>query len=368
VDFTANKVDLSRVLSRAASVVPSKPDRAIIGMVRIDVADGRVSARATDNFIGVSSSTTCSAKASGSIAIDARRAAEIVKSMPAGDVRVREFKGKIEISAGKSKFNVPCLDPEDCPPMPQPSASSRRARVEANELARVLTQGTYAMSADVSRPHMCGTLLEPRENDTLRVVSTDGLRMTYAETKREGELARMFLPDAGVHKLLALCESSKDATVEVASSGAMSFFTAGDVTLYVQLGDDKFPPYEKMLAASPSKHTVTIGTDALIEAIKRIDIMAKIEGDILLTFSEGQLSLSSEHDGAGDGEVIVDCDSTCSVKIAVHSKYLGASVAKLRDESAVVRLAGSRDPLHVSSERNECAALVMPMLLKSNQQ
>lgn len=363
MEFVCNRDTLGKLLARAASVAAVKSPNQALQCVIIDAGAEGVTVRATDCFLGVEARIKATVQHAGVCAVEARRAADIVKQLPAGDVTVKLTKTGVELRAGKNaRFKLPEFPPEQFPELPNSAEATSIASIEARELLRGLSQGSYAMlSHDDTRPQMQATLIESHEG-TLRFVSLDGNRLAMATVDVEAQKASLLLGFKAVGEVRKLAELDKDSMVEILQSGPDAFFKAGDVTLMVKTVDVPFPPYRKLLEATTTfQQSVTIRRDSALDVIRRVGLVAsadKTAGSVVLTFSEGRLTVSAGAAGS-DGEDVIDCDANFDLKLKLSPSYMADALSASADDELRLELHGERGPVVMRSvSSSDFAALI----------
>ena len=155
--------ELSKKMIAISSVVPGRTTMPILSMVLVNADDSAISFSATDLDISVTSKVAGKVDEPGSIAVPAKKIAEIVKSL-AGDEVTMEVEGeKLTIKCGKSRFSVNGRNAEDFPKMPR-QESSTEFEVQAPLLRKMIQKTIYAVSTDLTRPALCGVLWEVDKN------------------------------------------------------------------------------------------------------------------------------------------------------------------------------------------------------------
>ena len=249
--LTIQKKDFLRALSRTHSVADRKSSMPILSNVLLS-AEGQKTLRfaATDLYLSVTSSTQAEIKTGGTIAVAARTLFDIVKNLPEGEVSLQVVGNHaVEIRQGKVRFKIPGMPGQDFPSLPSPG-NAEFALLDAEEVGRLFALTHYSMSSDETRPHLAGALFEG-DGKAVRVVTTDGHRLSKAEAKRgEGKKLlnfNMLVPSKGVQELRKLIDEAKadkpkgeDAppvTFSVCTAGGNAFFKRDDVMLSVKLVD-----------------------------------------------------------------------------------------------------------------------------------
>lgn len=370
MDLLIAKPDLSRVLSRAASIAATKSPSAALKCVLLDAVDGRLTVRATNLLLGIEASCAAGVKTPGTVAVDARRASEIAKNMPAGEVRMRLVKDQLEVSSvgGKAKFRLATVAPDLFPALPD-SRDERTVSVTsiaAVDLARLIAQGSYAMANDETRPEQSATYFDV-EPTGVRVFSTDRLRMATAFAACPCTATKMLIPGRGVQELKKLADGAKDSCISIHTLGSNAFFSVGDLTLVVKLNDDVYPPMRKLgeTGLASVTHWVQLPRTQLIESIKRVALVPIEAGgkfSLVFTFSEGQLRISGA-EGANEGEDFVPCDSTVDLEMELPHAFMEAACSVTSDDDVRIGISTARAPLMVTGATSidECSGLVMPV-------
>jgi len=359
MDIVVHKNDLTRVLARAAGVV-EKASMQLLSMAYLDAAGDVLTVRATDLMIGAETSARAKVKEPGTICVPAKRAYDIVKSLPSGDVRMRVLKTHVEVSAGKSKLKLDCIPSDEYPTLPALPAGYAMVTVARADLSRCITQGSYAMLTDDSKPDQHGGQFE-LDGKSIRVVSAQSKYCAWADGDADGESPTMMIPFRSVGKVQSLCEGTKEEFVRIALFGSVAFFIAGNEILSCKTAEAKFPPYRKIVPES-SQVTVMLPRQETLDAVKRaIVAIDRAPGGAVLTFGEGTLTVSTEK--PGECEDTIDCDSLEELAITIDPKALQDVLQAVRDDSVKFGLNGPKGVIFVQTE--ECKALLMPMLGRS---
>jgi DNA polymerase-3 subunit beta len=359
MEFNISKNDLTRLLARASSSAAA--DRSPIPMLKnvvLDVSATAVTARGTDQYIGSETRTDAKVKTPGRIAVAGRLAAELAKSLPVGDVRVKLGKTHLEISHGKSKSKLPALSADEFPAFP--ASTGNGAQAKASDIARALDCGGHASAKDDTRPHIYGVLIEPgRGGKGVRVVSTDGQRMAWSEVESTGTVERMFVPQLAVVHLLKFCEAAKDADLGLTLSNGVLFVTAGGDSMHIKTGDVAFPPWDK-LVPSKSKHTIRFAKDLALDALRRVRIFAKDDmGHVKVTLVDGEMRFSVAVE-SGTSDETVDCDATCEMDFLVVGDLFSEAVSHFVDDDVTMKLNGDLDPILLTGS-GDYSAVIMPL-------
>lgn len=375
MELTIDKQQFLRGLARTHGVADRKSSMHILSNVLL-TAEGpdRLRLSATDLYLGVTAVVPASIKKGGTIAVSARTLFDIVKNLPDGEVSwSMSDSHAVELKCGKVRYRIPAMPGEDFPPLPNPGDADF-AHLDAGLLAELIALTHYSMSHDDTRPHLAGTLFEG-DGKVVRMVTTDGHRLSKAEQKAGGKGAMMnfsmLVPHKGIGELKRLLDDGKSAkgkdeaaTVGIATSGGNAFFMRDDLCLSVKLADENFPPYNKVIPSKQSR-TVIASRGPLVEALRRISLVANDKsGGVQLMIEPGMLRLQSQNPEVGEGSEEVDVDYAGeSLRIGFNARYLLDALSALPHDEVALELSGERDPGVVKpvGSDSDFIGVIMPM-------
>jgi len=379
MELTIEKQQFLRGLARTHGVADRKSSMHILSNVLLST-EGVDSLRlsATDLYLGVTAVVPAKIKKGGTIAVSARTLFDIVKNLPDGEVSwTLSDSHAVELSCGKVRYRIPAMPGEDFPPLPN-AGDAEFDELDASVLADLIALTQYSMSHDDTRPHLAGTLFEG-DGKVIRMVTTDGHRLSKAERKTTGKGAKskmmsfsMLVPHKGISELKRLLDEVKaakgkgdaQATIGIATAGGNAFFQREDLSLSVKLADEHFPPYDKVIPSKQSR-TVIAARGPLVEALRRISLVANDKsGGVQLMIEPGTLRLQSQNPDVGEGSEDVDVDYAGEgLRIGFNARYLLDALGALPYDEIALELSGERDPgvLKPVGNESEFIGVIMPM-------
>jgi DNA polymerase-3 subunit beta len=153
-------------------------------------------------------------------------------------------------------------------------------------------------------------LLLVLEGDQVRVVATDGHRLSYAArdiASQRGSRVEVILPRKAIHELARLLEDS-DEQAEVSVFGSQVRFRFGAIELVTKVIDGKFPDYTRVIPTSYQKH-IMVDRMLLLQALQRAGILAneKFHGvRWLITSNSLRISCTNNEQEEAQEELEVD--------------------------------------------------------------
>ena len=371
MELTIQKRDFLRGLARTHAVADRRSSMAMLSNILLQTeGTDRLRLSATDLYLGVSSVSPAQVQQTGSVAVAARKLFEIVKALPDGEITWRVGENhSASLEQGKIKYRIPGLPGDDFPPLPNPG-EAKFVSIEAGLLGELIQLTSYSMSSDDTRPHLAGTLFEA-DGKSVRMVTTDGHRLSKAESKLQGELElTMLVPHKGINELKRVIEDAKsnpdgdEVVVEIATAADNAFFRRPDLLLSVKLADEQFPPYSKVIPQQQSKRVVA-ARSKLMDSLKRISLVASDKGgSVQLHVDEGILRIQSQNPDVGEGMEEVDVDyAGDGIAIGFNARYLLEALSALTHDEVALELSGELDPgvIRPVGDGTDFVGVIMPM-------
>jgi DNA polymerase-3 subunit beta len=375
MELAVAKKELLKLLTRMQGVAERKSTMPVLSNVLLTV-DGPNALRlaATDLYLSVVGRVNAEVKKGGTVAVPAKDLLERVKMMPEGPIQIvtQDNATTVLKAAGSARrYTLRGMPGEDFPPLPTPAENAPTLSLDVDVVAQLIAKTYFSVSSDETRAHLNSALFE-WDGDLVRMVSTDGHRLSKMEVKVPGRQASatMLIPLKAILELRRLCEElaaeAKDKDkpqIAITQSGSSAFFQAGGTTFSVKLVEAQFPPYAQVIPQSSEKK-ISVPRSTFADALRAVSIAASERtGGVKLGIGNGTMRITSESPDSGEGsdEVPVDYDGA-PITIGFNAKYFLDVLGALEEEEIVLGLGGELDPAVVrpKSER-QFLAVVMPM-------
>lgn len=377
MEFVLNKRDFVKGLSRVQAVADKKSPMPILMNVLIAAdSSGNVRLAATDLLLSVTGTLRADVRKGGSVALPARHVFETVKALPDGEVTVSVAQNySARIRGGKRRFDLVGMPGEDFPSLPDVGRVPM-VQVPVDDLGDLIALTSFSMSTDDTRPHLAAALFE-MSGDILRMVTTDGHRLSKAERKIPGMSAsnKLLIPAKGIHELKRIVDEiraekgeKKDTgpvtlAVGAASSQGPVFFQRDGMTLSSKLVDAAFPSYEQVIPTSTDR-TAQMSRAGLLDALRAVSLVAADRtSGVKLQLSGTRVVVSSDNPDVGAGMDEIDAElSGADLTIGFNSKYLIDVLNALTTDRVALDLSGELDPGLVRPVgRDDFIGVIMPM-------
>ena len=383
MELTVAKKDLLKIVARMQGVAERKSTMPVLANVLLAV-DGPNALRlaATDLYLSLLGRVNADVSKPGSVAVSAKDLFERVKMMPDGPIVIATQDNAtttLKAAGSARRYTLRGMPGDDFPPLPQPAEGSPTLALEVDVLAELIAKTHFSISTDETRAHLNSALFE-WEGDTVRMVTTDGHRLSKVDVKVIGRQASatMLIPLKAIHELRRLCdemlaegpgngEKGKPELL-ITQSGSSAFFQGAGMTFSVNLVDAQFPPYSQVIPASSDK-IVRAPRNAFADALKAVSVAASERtGGVKLSLTKGSMRITSESPESGDGfdEIPVEYAGP-NMSIGFNAKYFLDVLASVTDDEVAISLSGELDPAVLrpagatTTSDRQFLAVVMPM-------
>ncbi|XVV03858.1 DNA polymerase III subunit beta [Actinosynnema sp. CA-248983] len=332
---------LADAVAWVARSLPSRPPVPVLGGVLLDAGaeDGSGEALTVSGF-DYEVSAQCGVPATiadgGKALVSGRLLADITKALPNHPVEIAVDGARMTISCGSARFSLPTMPVEDYPQLP--SMPQLVGELPGEVFGEAVNQVAVAAGRDDTLPMLTGVRLEIGEGK-LTLVATDRFRLAmrefeWAPNAELGEVA--VLVPAKTLNDAAKTLGASGAKVELslaANDGLLGLSGTGRRTT-TRLLDADFPKYRQLL---PTEHSAAavIEVDTLVQAIKRVSLVAERGTQVRLEFVDSVLRLSAGGDDEGSAEEELPVEYTGdSVTIAFNPTYLLEGLQAVRTPRA----------------------------------
>lgn len=324
--------------------------------VRAELVGDSLTLTGSDLDLTISIKITVAGESDGVSVIPARLATDIVKALQPGAVSFAAADESLSIAAGRSEFSIRLIAGDEFPQMVE--LGSESVSLASDQLAESLKQVVLAASSDDSRPILTGVLLAA-EADGLRLVATDSFRLAMRDVAGVSVLAEgqsVLIPSRALGELNRILGQGESVELKLGEREAS--FEVGDVRLVTRLIEGDFPNYRGLIPES-HPNLLTVSRAELLDALRRVKLLARESTPIRLEISEGNVELVAITQDVGTARESVEGkyegnDLTVAfnpqfllegIEVAAGDEITLATIDELKP--AVVRSVGSEDFLYL---------------------
>jgi DNA polymerase-3 subunit beta len=219
-----------------------------------------------------------------------------------------------------------------------------------------------AASTDEARPILTGVLLTA-ENGGLRMVATDSYRLAVrdlADHQVLGADQKVLVPGRALSELQRLVGGGEELTMRLGDRDAT--FEVGGTRLSTRLIEGEFPNYRQLIPAS-HPNTLTVEREPLLEAIRRVKILAKDATPVRLQMGGDTLRLTAITQDVGNASEELDATyEGTELTVAFNPDYFASGVEACSADSITLSTLDSLKPAVVRGVgHDDYLYLLMPV-------
>ena len=337
--FRVERDVLADAAAWVARSLPARPPVPVLGGVLIEGSTGEGGDKLTVSGFDYETSARVEFDATigdpGKVLVSGRLLADITRALPSKPVDMVVDGSRATINCGNSRFSLPIMPVEDYPQLP--SMPQRAGKIDANQLAGAVAQVAVAAGRDDTLPMLTGVRVEI-EGGRLTLAATDRFRLAVRELNWQPEdesiSTAVLIPAKTLAEVAKTLAGSGTVEIALSAGDGMLGMTGGGRRSTTRLLDAEFPRFRQLI---PTEHTTSAELEvaALVEAIKRVSLVADRVAQIRMEFGEEGLRLAAGGDDVGSAEEELPCMLDGNpLTIAFNPGYLLDSLGALHTARA----------------------------------
>jgi len=362
VKFRCDRDALSDALQTVQRGVSSRPGIPALTGVLIEASEGgELMLTTTDLEVSARLSIEVQVSEPGIALVPARLLGDTVKSLSDAPVDVETDQGQARIRCAAYEGTLRLLPAEDFPGLQEPSGT--RIIAEAGAFAEAVSQVGRGASRDEARPVLTGVLLEVSREGVV-MVATDSYRLAVRDliATADGE-ARAIVPERAMSEAGRAAAAAEKGSVEVFVDESQVSFRIGTLTLTSRLIEGEFPNYRQLL---PEAHEsrLTISRQHLLDAVRRVGLLARDTTPVRIEFNALGVKLSSSSPDLGQAVEAVEARYEGEdLTVAFNPQYLADGLTAATGETVRLDVRDGLKPGVLRGDADEFTYLVMPVRL-----
>jgi DNA polymerase-3 subunit beta len=284
---TVSQSQLARALSVVSRAVAPRSTLPITGHILLATKPGKLKLAATNLDLAIVTLIDAEVKEEGGMSVPARLFADLVSSLPDGQVELRRPKKtpELSVSAPRAEASVKGLDASEFPAI-DASDAVVLYRVPAAALRQAIDDVIFAAAKDQTRPQLSGLLLRA-EGTVLTVVGCDSFRLSVRRVALTapacGNCPDLIIPRTTMLEA-ARGFGSLEEPVRIAATPTRGqvVFATSSLQLTTRVIDGAYVDFERVLGQS-AQHDIRISTATadLLRAARFSAIVARDDSNAL---------------------------------------------------------------------------------------
>ncbi|HEU5034677.1 MAG TPA: DNA polymerase III subunit beta [Mycobacteriales bacterium] len=340
---------LADAVAWAARILPQKSQLPVLSGLRLDAeATGALRLSGFDYEVSAEAELDVMVNEAGSVLVPGRLLADITRSLPDQPVDLVTDGTRVQLSCGSARFTLPTLPLEEYPSLPaMPEVSGTMG---SDAFAVAVASVAVAAGRDDTLPVLTGVRVEI-DGEDVTLAATDRYRLAVRTLRWKpvdpGLQANALVPARTLAEAAKSLTSGAEVTLALSVGGSgegMLGLSGGSRRTTTRLLDGEFPKYRSLLPDSASA-TARIETAALVDAVRRVSLVATRTSPVRLAFSADGLVLEAGGvDEAEAAEALPAGFEGEALTIAFNPTYLLDGLGAIDSDEAVLSFTGSTKP------------------------
>ncbi|WP_145499010.1 DNA polymerase III subunit beta [Streptomyces sp. CFMR 7] len=358
MEFRIERSALAEAVAWAARVLPVRSPVPVLGGLLLDAEGGRLRVSGLD----YEASARIDVEAAeilrpGKVLVMGRRLLDICKVLPEGAVECAVEGSRFTVSGDGARFGLSVLPLDDYPALPP--LPRVRGAVEAAEFAAAVADVAVAAGRDDTLPALTGIRLGlDAGTGTMTLAATDRYRFAVRTLPWKAVEA-----DAGADEGADVLVSARRLTeiarslgrsglVSVALGAGSAGFEHAGMRTTVRLLDGRLPRHDKLFAMEDPAVAV-VDRARLVEAVKRVSVVADGDGPVQLAFSADDDSVHLQagyEDDVASQRLPATLEGAREMTVAFNPAYLADALASFDEPSLRLLMMGAGQRAMITGE------------------
>ena len=361
--IVCTKSSLLNGVQTVSKAVPNKTTMSILECILVDTTSGSIKLTANDMELGIETVISGKIIEKGMIALDAKIFLEIVRKLPDNDITIETDPSfKTTITCEKAKFNIIGKSGEDFSFLPEIEKNDSIV-ISQFTLKEVVRQTIFSIADNENNKLMTGELFEI-ENDTLKVVSLDGHRISIRKIslKNSYPKKKVVVPGKTLSEVSKILSGDMDKDVSIFFTDKHILFEFNNTVVVSRLIEGEYFKIDQMLS-SDYETKVRINKKEFLNCIDRATLLVK-EGDkkpIIINITDGVMELKiNSAVGSMNEEIDIDKKGK-DIMIGFNPKFLIDALRVIEDEEVDIYLVNPKAPCFIRDAEEKYIYLILPV-------
>ena len=325
--FRVERDVLAEAVTWVARGLPARPPVPVLAGILLEAdAEGTLTLSAFDYEVSARITVPAEVTEAGSVLVLGRLLADISRNLPAKPVDVATTGNKVDVTCGSSRFSLMQMPSNDYPTLP--SSPEASGSIDGHAFTQAVAQVAIAADRGDTLPILTGVRVEI-DGEKMTLLATDRYRLAMREltwNPASADASQVLLVPG--RTLLDTAKSlGASGSIDLAFGGAaggdgLVGFESGQRRSTTRLLDGEYPKVSSIFPSSSDTEAV-ISTHELVEAVKRVALVAERNTPVRLKFDDGQVTIEA---GTGDdaqaSEAVESTMTGPGLEIAFNPQFL----------------------------------------------
>jgi DNA polymerase-3 subunit beta len=304
------KQDLQTAVNRVSGAATDRS----LASIGLRTSNGSLELYANDRSIAIYCTCETTIHTEGLVFVPAKLFSDVVRELPQGKTLAKQEGAFLKIESLQDhnfEMKIPLVEGMHWHEAPEYKAEDFMS-LNASQLAYMIDQVQFTISTDSPRNYGTVGYLHTPAPGTLRLVGTDGYRLSHCDVEMEsiGSAVRdgICLSKRALQELIRMSQEGfekLDLALDL-ESGSMLARLPG-YKLFVRLSAVKFPNYQAVLPKAV-KNSLSLERQKLQHVAKRVMLAADKSRAVRLKIEDNQLELSARTSGSSEGKEVLNLE------------------------------------------------------------
>ena len=273
---TITRETLLKPLSMTSHIISRQQTLPILSNVLLVIQNEQLTITATDLEIELVTKVNIDTKQYIAYTLPARKLTDICKTLPNEAEITLEFKeNKVILRSGQGRYMMSTLIAEDYPRI-EVNTAVHKIQLKESALKKLLDKTAFSMAQQDVRYYLNGLLFEIQQ-DQIRVVATDGHRLSIAETEVKHNLTeetQIIIPRKAIIELGRILNKDGEETADIVFNHTHFQVIVGETCFTTKLIDGQFPDYENILPSEQQAKQLKADREQLKQVLTRTSVLS----------------------------------------------------------------------------------------------
>lgn len=325
--FRVERDVLAEAVTWVARGLPARPPVPVLAGILLEASDdGTLTLSAFDYEVSARVTVAADVAESGTVLVLGRLLADISRNLPDRPIDIVTEGSKVQVTCGASRFSLLMMPSDDYPTLP--SSPEPTGSVDGHLFTQAVAQVSVAADRGDTLPILTGVRVEVN-GDTMTLLATDRYRLAMRELHWNPSATDtnhvVLIPARTLSETARSLGASGSIDVALgatAGGDGLAGFEAGRRRTTTRLLDGEYPKVSSIFPTTSDTDAV-IKTSELVEAVKRVALVAERNTPVRLRFSDGQVAIEAGTGDDAQASEAVECALTGpEIEIAFNPTYL----------------------------------------------
>ena len=336
MELRIDRSALTDAVAWAARVLPTRSPVPVLGGLLLEADSGRLRISGLDYEASACIEVEAETVRAGRVLVMGRRLLDVCRVLPESPVVCAVEGSRFSVTGGGARFGLSVLPLDDYPALPP--LPGVLGAVDSEEFAAAVAHVAVAAGRDDTLPTLTGIRVG-LDGDTMTLAATDRYRFavrTLAWKPATADVSADVVVSA--RRLTEIARSfGRPGMVDVALDAGSAGFELAGMRTTVRLLDGRLPRHDKLFAMADPTTAVT-DRAPLVEAVKRVAVVADGESPLQLAFSGDSVLLQAGYeDDVASQRLPAVLQGADELTVAFNPSYLMDALASF--DAPVVQFA-----------------------------